>query len=94
MIFSGKSDGGHLASVKGLDWKGIMMNCDRCGGGMVYEKFYGSQDFFWGWRCITCGEILDQIILENRGGRVVRARIAKSLMARKKDYRTPPSGGQ
>jgi len=22
---------------------------------------------FWGWRCIHCGEIIDQVILENRG---------------------------
>jgi len=33
---------------------------------MVYEKFYGAQEYYWGWRCISCGDILDQIILENR----------------------------
>jgi hypothetical protein len=33
---------------------------------MVYEKFFSSHDNFWGWRCVTCGEILDPIILENR----------------------------
>jgi hypothetical protein len=33
---------------------------------MVYEKYYGSAEQFYGWRCICCGEIVDQIILENR----------------------------
>jgi len=33
---------------------------------MVYEQFYGSQEHFWGWRCIFCGEIVDDVILENR----------------------------
>jgi len=33
---------------------------------MFYQKFYGLYEQFWGWRCIYCGEILDQIILENR----------------------------
>ena len=42
------------------------MKCHRCSGVMVYEKFYGNCDCFWGWRCIFCGEIVDQIILENR----------------------------
>jgi len=33
---------------------------------MFHEKFYGTQGYFWGWRCIHCGEIVDQVILENR----------------------------
>ena len=42
------------------------MNCSRCGGAMTREKFYSSHEYFWGWRCISCGEILDEIIFENR----------------------------
>jgi hypothetical protein len=42
------------------------MKCYRCGGAMVYEKFYGHDDRYWGWRCIICGEIVDEVILENR----------------------------
>ena len=34
---------------------------------MTYERFYSSHDHYWGWRCISCGEILDLIILQNRG---------------------------
>jgi hypothetical protein len=42
------------------------MNCPRCHGIMAYEKFYGPHEYFFGWRCIYCGEIVDQVILENR----------------------------
>jgi len=33
---------------------------------MAYEQFFGNQEHFWGWRCIFCGEIVDDVILENR----------------------------
>ena len=33
---------------------------------MAYEQFFGIQEHFWGWRCIFCGEIVDDVILENR----------------------------
>ncbi len=42
------------------------MKCDRCGSTMVHEQFVGDQERFWGWRCIFCGEIVDDVILENR----------------------------
>jgi hypothetical protein len=42
------------------------MNCHRCSGTMVHEKFYGTEEPFWGWRCIYCGEVIDAMILENR----------------------------
>jgi hypothetical protein len=35
---------------------------------MAFEKFYSREDDFFGWRCISCGEIIDQVILENRLG--------------------------
>jgi len=40
--------------------------CLRCGSLMVSERFYGHQEAFWGQRCISCGDIVDPIILENR----------------------------
>jgi hypothetical protein len=43
------------------------MKCYRCSSKMVFEKFFGPHEHFWGWRCIFCGEIVDQVILENRG---------------------------
>ena len=33
---------------------------------MAYEQFFGNQEHFWGWRCIFCGEIVDDVVLENR----------------------------
>ncbi len=42
------------------------MKCLRCGCIMAYEKFYGEAEDFEGWRCICCGEIVDQVILNNR----------------------------
>jgi hypothetical protein len=42
------------------------MKCPRCNGVMAFEKFYGPHEHFFGWRCIYCGEIVDQVILENR----------------------------
>jgi hypothetical protein len=41
-------------------------NCRRCGGVIAYERFCAPQEHFWGWRCILCGEIVDQVILKNR----------------------------
>jgi hypothetical protein len=44
------------------------MKCRRCHGSMIYEKFYSEEGDFFGWRCVICGEIIDQVILENRYG--------------------------
>ena len=42
------------------------MHCNRCGGVMTYERFCGPHEQFFGWRCVYCGEIVDEVILENR----------------------------
>jgi len=55
------------------------MKCYRCSSNMVYQKFYGPYEHFWGWRCIFCGEIIDQVIMENRlQGRTGPATIARA----------------
>ena len=38
------------------------MKCHRCGSVMVYEKFFGHDENYSGWRCISCGEIIDKVI--------------------------------
>jgi hypothetical protein len=58
------------------------MKCYHCSNDMVYEKFYGPQEHFWGWRCIFCGEIVDPVILENRN--FSRVRSAANTIVRKK----------
>ncbi len=42
------------------------MKCGKCGGVMTYEKFDSEEDSFFGWKCISCGEIVDAVIWENR----------------------------
>ncbi len=33
---------------------------------MIYEKIYYKTEHFWVWKCVYCGEYIDQVILENR----------------------------
>ncbi|MDA8125103.1 MAG: hypothetical protein M0009_07960 [Deltaproteobacteria bacterium] len=33
---------------------------------MIFDKFYGHHEDFWGLKCLICGEIIDPVILENR----------------------------
>lgn len=40
--------------------------CQRCGGKMIFEKFYDVNSVFYGWHCVICGEILDPVILLHR----------------------------
>ncbi len=42
------------------------MRCPRCGSIMAYEKFFHQTECFWGWKCVFCGECIDQVIWENR----------------------------
>jgi len=59
----------------------LFVKCHRCRGAMVYDKFYGLQEQFWGWKCLICGEIVDPVILENRqlmrAGQVINSRRAR-----------------
>jgi hypothetical protein len=42
------------------------ITCQRCGGKMIFEKFYDVSNIFFGWHCVICGEILDPVILLHR----------------------------
>jgi hypothetical protein len=44
----------------------IGMTCQRCGGRMIFEKFYDINNVFFAWHCVICGEILDAVILLHR----------------------------
>jgi len=62
------------------------MECHRCKGFMVQEKFYGPGDPFWAWKCVICGEIIDPLILDNRhhgGGLVTKRMGARNRNGRK-----------
>lgn len=47
------------------------MKCSRCKGMMVRQIFEDLAEtgdfFFYGWRCVNCGEIIDSVIVLNRG---------------------------
>ena len=45
------------------------MRCEKCGGLMAYERFFDPFEEFYAWRCVSCGEIVDQVILKNRMNR-------------------------
>ncbi len=47
------------------------MNCQRCNGLMVVDHFIDMEDdsgHLWmrGWRCVTCGEVVDPKIYRHR----------------------------
>lgn len=41
-----------------------LTHCPRCAGLLFAETFDGRDDYWW--RCLMCGNILDQTILDNR----------------------------
>lgn len=42
------------------------MNCPRCKGKMFGEKYYDFVRSFDAWKCTSCGELVDSVILANR----------------------------
>ena len=46
--------------------KFLITKCLRCRGAVAYDKYYGLDGQFWGWKCLICGEITDPVILANR----------------------------
>ncbi len=42
------------------------MKCIRCSGLMIYEKIYFMTEYFWAFKCIYCGEYVDEMIFKNR----------------------------
>jgi len=42
------------------------MICDRCGSIMKHEEVLSRYEPFSTWRCLLCGEYLDEVIIENR----------------------------
>jgi hypothetical protein len=55
-----------MATGNGVNDVNVTVNCQRCGGRMIFEKFYDVSNVFFGWHCVMCGEILDPVILLHR----------------------------
>ena len=79
------------------------IRCLRCGGRMIFEKFYDVSNTFFAWHCVICGEILDPVILLHRisqdaGLRIpeeeeeVRHMLKKYLQAKTKELKGKEQG--
>ena len=55
-----------MMAALGKEVKEKKISCQRCGGKMIFEKFYDVNNIFFGWHCVICGEILDPVILLHR----------------------------
>jgi len=42
------------------------MKCARCDGAMIFERFQATMEIFYAWRCVNCGDIMDQVVQKNR----------------------------
>lgn len=51
------------------------MQCPRCGGFMVRDYLYDQVvdsgqlcfgEWRWAWRCVCCGNFLDQVVMKNK----------------------------
>ena len=43
-----------------------MNGCTRCGGFTVSHPTWDGRVMTWGWRCVMCGEFVDEVIQRNR----------------------------
>ena len=43
------------------------LKCPRCNGVMVNERCQDMLTVFYAWRCLNCGEIVDDVVNQNRG---------------------------
>lgn len=70
---------GMPAAVHVITWEGSM-ECPKCKGLMMLERFSDFFLIFYAWKCINCGAIIDRTISNNR---------RKSLAARDAQPSTP-----
>lgn len=55
--------------------------CHRCGGLMVAEQVFESASFDW--RCVSCGERIDPVILAHRKQELARLEAEQLSISRK-----------
>ncbi len=44
----------------------MKMKCPRCNGLMIYERYQDMLEVFYAWRCVICGEVVDDVVIRNR----------------------------
>ena len=42
------------------------VDCRVRGANEVFERFQATMEVFYAWRCLNCGEIMDQVVAKNR----------------------------
>ncbi|MBH0201072.1 MAG: hypothetical protein HP496_01915 [Nitrospira sp.] len=57
------------------------MNCPKCKGMMILERFSNFFVVFYAWKCINCGAIIDRTISNNRR-KSLAVRAAQAVGAR------------
>jgi hypothetical protein len=66
MMEPGPKGPGSIHNLNQDDVSELNVKCGRCSGMMIYEKSLRSSGFVFSWRCLMCGELIDQTIAENR----------------------------
>ena len=55
-----------LVQVQLLNEGGTIMDCPKCKGLMMLERFSDFFLVFYAWKCINCGAVIDRTISNNR----------------------------
>ncbi|WP_447980437.1 hypothetical protein [Candidatus Nitrospira bockiana] len=58
------------------------MDCPRCKGVMIRQDLHDHNGTYLtvpGWRCLSCGEVLDPTILSNRRSVVMKDKVGAGL---------------
>ncbi|WP_447969380.1 hypothetical protein [Nitrospira sp. M1] len=59
------------------------MNCPRCQGTMVTDYFLDMEDsgdvWMSGWRCLSCGEVVDPLILQHREAQQAQCEFVEAI---------------
>jgi hypothetical protein len=61
------------------------LRCGRCHGRMIPDTYPNGVQSFWEWKCMSCGEVIDPLILSNR---------AKQNLHVDRDQRDSSQGGR
>jgi hypothetical protein len=69
-----------LSAVNATAWEGSM-DCPKCQGTMMLERFSDFFTVFYAWKCINCGAIIDRTISKNRRASLA-VRESQSVAAR------------
>lgn len=70
----------HLSAVVNLTTEEESMECPKCQGMMMLERFSDFFIVFYAWKCINCGAMIDRTIATNRR-KSLAAREAQAVVA-------------